>query len=170
MHAHCRTSMKARVLVALALLAAIGATVATDLRAATISIQPNRLTRMYNLQSDVQSPWRAQSERGMTAFSYELAVPVGRKITGVSYVHECPLPAPDPCGTSVGIWQVKASDPSPLRMLYFGSWNEYSMGLWVQASKIKDADIVVRSGWRYYVGVTCSETLSMVGEVRVTWQ
>lgn len=170
MNGRAVNSTMARILALLALLAAIGTTVADDLRAATISIQPNELTRVYNRQDDAQFPWRVQSVSGAVSFSYELDIPIGGQITGLRYVHECPLPSPDPCGTSVGIWRVKASSPNPLRLLYSGSWGEYDMGRWVEASKLAGADITVHPGWRYYVGVTCSQATSMVGEIRVIWQ
>jgi hypothetical protein len=170
MNGGAATSTTARILGILALLIGIGTAMADESRAATISIQPNKLTRVYNRQEDLQYPWRVQSVSGAVSFSYELDIPVGRQITAMRYVHECPLPAPDPCGTSVGIWQVKASKPDPLRLLYSGSWSEYDMGRWVEASRFAGADITVRPGWRYFVGVTCSQALSMVGEIRVIWQ
>lgn len=164
-----RTSRPLQALVALAVAAAVVVSTGAAAVAGTIRIQPSRLSRVYNLQHDGQGLRRVESHGGLAMFWHPLDIPVGSKITGLRYVHEC-WGISSGCQTLASIWRVKADDAVPLRQIYGASFAEYNVGLWVDGAKVPGADAVVRSGWRYYVSAACVDETTQIGDIAVTWK
>lgn len=161
--------MAKRALTALAVAAVTLVAAGSAAVAGSVKIQPSRLSRLYNLQFDGQDLRRVWSNGGVAGYWHPLDIPVGSKITGLSSVHEC-WGISSACRTSTAIWRVKADAAIPLQLLYEAPYAGYDVGLWVEGAAVPGADLVVRSGWRYFVGAACLDETAMVGEIVVTWK